>query len=40
MEKAGEFLRSVYISPNRRFWFEDEVVAFQKAAEGRRPKAW
>ncbi|RXH31727.1 hypothetical protein XH84_15115 [Bradyrhizobium nanningense] len=31
MEKAGRFPRSTYISPNRRIWFEDEIIAWQKA---------
>jgi predicted DNA-binding transcriptional regulator AlpA len=31
MEKAGRFPRSTYISPNRRVWFEDEIVAWQNA---------
>jgi prophage regulatory protein len=30
MEKAGRFPRSTYISPNRRIWFEDEIIAWQK----------
>jgi prophage regulatory protein len=49
MEKAGKFPRSTYISPNRRVWFEDEIVAWQNAVnefnpnrgrgKGRRPRA-
>ncbi|MCK1669675.1 MULTISPECIES: AlpA family phage regulatory protein [unclassified Bradyrhizobium] len=31
MEKAGRFPRSTYISPNRRIWFEDEIIAWQTA---------
>ena len=31
MEKAGKFPRSTYISPNRRVWFEDEIIAWQNA---------
>ena len=31
MEKAGRFPKSTYISPNRRVWFEDEIVAWQTA---------
>jgi prophage regulatory protein len=48
MEKAGTFPRSTYISPNRRVWFEDEIVAWQNAVDefnpnrgrgkGRRPR--
>jgi predicted DNA-binding transcriptional regulator AlpA len=33
MEKAGRFPRSTYISPNRRVWFADEVVAWQSAVD-------
>jgi prophage regulatory protein len=29
MEKAGKFPRSTYISPNRRIWYEDEIIAWQ-----------
>jgi prophage regulatory protein len=34
MEKKGGFPKSTYISPNRRIWFEDEIVAWQKQIEG------
>ena len=33
MERAGRFPRSTYISPNRRVWFEDEIVAWQEAVD-------
>jgi predicted DNA-binding transcriptional regulator AlpA len=33
MEKAGRFPRSTYISPNRRVWFEDDIIAWQKAVD-------
>ncbi|MGY3621015.1 prophage regulatory protein [Bradyrhizobium sp. USDA 10063] len=33
MEKAGRFPRSTYISPNRRVWFEDEIVAWQTVVD-------
>jgi prophage regulatory protein len=33
MEKTGRFPRSTYISPNRRVWFEDEIVAWQNAVD-------
>jgi predicted DNA-binding transcriptional regulator AlpA len=33
MEKAGRFPRSTYISPNRRVWFDDEIVAWQNAVD-------
>lgn len=49
MEKAGRFPKSTYISPNRRVWFEDEIIAWQSAVDefnpsrgrgkGRRPRA-
>jgi prophage regulatory protein len=48
MAKTGRFPRSTYISPNRRVWFEDEIVAWQNAVDefnpnrgrgkGRRPR--
>jgi predicted DNA-binding transcriptional regulator AlpA len=38
MEKAGRFPRSTYISPNRRVWFEDEIVAWQNAVDEFDPK--
>jgi prophage regulatory protein len=33
MEKAGKFPRSTYISPNRKVWFEDEIVSWQNAVD-------
>jgi prophage regulatory protein len=33
MEKAGRFPRSTYISPNRRVWYEDEIIAWQNAVD-------
>jgi prophage regulatory protein len=33
LEKKGRFPRSTYISPNRRVWFEDQVVAWQNAVD-------
>src|SRR6266550_3874741 len=33
MEKAGRFPRSTYISPNRRVWFADEIIAWQNAVD-------
>jgi prophage regulatory protein len=38
LEKAGRFPRSTYISPNRRVWFEDEIVAWQSAVDEFNPK--
>lgn len=34
MEKAGRFPKSTYISPNRRVWFEDEIVRWQREVDG------
>jgi prophage regulatory protein len=36
MEKAGRFPKSTYIAPNRRIWFADEIVAWQKQIDGQR----
>lgn len=33
MEKAGRFPRSIYISPNRRIWYEDQIIEWQKAVD-------
>ena len=33
MEKAGKFPRSTYISPNRRVWYEDEIITWQNAVD-------
>ena len=33
MEKTGRFPKCTYISPNRRVWFEDEIVAWQSAVD-------
>jgi prophage regulatory protein len=35
LEKAGRFPKSTYISPNRRVWFEDEIIAWQNGVNGR-----
>jgi prophage regulatory protein len=37
MMKAGRFPKATYISPNRRCWFESEVVAWQQAIGERNP---
>jgi prophage regulatory protein len=37
MEKAGRFPRSTYISPNRRIWYEDQIIAWQAAVNERNP---
>ena len=36
MEKRGQFPQSTYITPNRRVWFEDEIIAWQSEVNGRR----
>ena len=33
MEKEGKFPRSTYISPNRRVWYEDQIIAWQRAVD-------
>jgi prophage regulatory protein len=33
LEKAGKFPRPTYITPNRRIWFEDEIIAWQNAVD-------
>jgi prophage regulatory protein len=33
LEKAGRFPRSTYISPNRRIWFADEIIAWQNTID-------
>ncbi len=33
MEKVGRFPKSTYISPNRRVWFESEIIAWQNAVD-------
>ena len=38
MEKAGRFPKSTYISPNRRVWFEDEIIAWQNAVDEYDPR--
>jgi prophage regulatory protein len=37
LERSGKFPRSTYISPNRRFWFLDEVLAWQSTVDQRNP---
>lgn len=34
MEKTGRFPKSTYISPNRRVWFADQIVAWQAEIDG------
>jgi len=33
LEKAGKFPRSHYVSPNRRFWYQDEIVSWQTTVD-------
>ncbi|WP_456843641.1 helix-turn-helix transcriptional regulator [Bradyrhizobium sp. USDA 4510] len=33
MEKAGRFPKSTYISPNRRVWYEDQIVRWQETVD-------
>jgi prophage regulatory protein len=33
MQKAGRFPKSTYISPNRRVWFADQIIAWQHAVD-------
>jgi prophage regulatory protein len=33
MEKKGTFPKGTYISPNRRIWYEDEVVSWQNSVD-------
>jgi prophage regulatory protein len=35
MEKKGLFPKGTYISPNRKVWFEDEIVKWQSEINGR-----
>jgi len=38
MEKSGRFPKSTYISPNRRVWYEDQIIAWQNAVDEFDPK--
>jgi len=38
MEKAGRFPKSTSISPNRRVWFDDEIIAWQNAVDEFNPR--
>jgi prophage regulatory protein len=33
MGKAGSFPKGTYISPNRKVWYEDEIIAWQYAVD-------
>jgi prophage regulatory protein len=38
MGKAGTFPKGVFISPNRKIWYEDEIVAWQESVDAFDPK--
>ena len=33
LERAGRFPKSTYISPNRRVWFADQIVDWQRVVD-------
>ena len=35
MEKKGLFPKGTYISPNRKIWYEDEIIRWQQEINGR-----
>jgi prophage regulatory protein len=35
LEKAGLFPKGTYISPNRKIWYEDEIIKWQTDVNGR-----
>jgi prophage regulatory protein len=37
MERCGKFPRSIYISKNRRVWFEDEICEWQNSVNEFQP---
>jgi prophage regulatory protein len=38
LERAGKFPRGVFISPNRKIWYETEVVEWQDALDQSDPR--
>jgi prophage regulatory protein len=38
MGRSGRFPKGTYISPNRRVWYEDEVIAWQRSVDERDPR--
>jgi prophage regulatory protein len=38
LERSGKFPRGTLISPNRKVWFEDEIIAWQNAVSEYRPR--
>ncbi len=37
MAKTGKFPRPTHISPNRRCWYEDEIIAWQNSVDEFQP---
>jgi prophage regulatory protein len=37
LERAGKFPRSTYISPNKRIWYEDQIITWQNEVDERQP---
>lgn len=37
MMKAGRFPKATYISPNRRCWYQDQIIAWQNAVDELNP---
>jgi prophage regulatory protein len=35
LEKKGQFPKSKFITPNRRVWFEDEILAWQEGLDAK-----
>jgi prophage regulatory protein len=33
MEKAGRFPKSTYISPNKKIWYEDQIIGWQNEVD-------
>ncbi|MCK1638969.1 AlpA family phage regulatory protein [Bradyrhizobium sp. 157] len=33
LERAGKFPRGVFISPNRKIWYESEIISWQNALD-------
>jgi prophage regulatory protein len=38
MEKKGTFPRSTFVSPNRRFWYADQIAMWQDEVDERDPR--
>jgi prophage regulatory protein len=35
MEKSGRLPKGTFISPNKKVWYEDEIIAWQREVNGR-----